>query len=85
MKILYVYGDDDYGAVNFEDSNYTVEDVVKMVEEEGQDEFETDDGDSFFAEVLNFKDVDPEFITWVKNTIQDYDDSKNKDFYIVGE
>lgn len=90
MKILYVWGDDDYGALMFEQSKYSVEQVAEMCQEtdyinieytEGVGEFE--ETTQFNAKVYEFGEVDPEFIKFIKDDIQDYDDSKHHNFYVV--
>ena len=84
MKILYVYGDDDYHALSYEGSGLTQAEVVRACEENGgSHEFEGDDY-QFYADVITFGEVDPKFINWVKQ-FQDYDDSKHRNFYVVEE
>ena len=96
MKVLYVenpYGD--YGAVTFEQSTLTVESVLEEMALHDTTEIELSVGEDFenydeeptglSFELFEFKEVDPEFIDFIRNYIQDYDDSKHRNFYIVEE
>lgn len=92
MKILYVWGDDDYGALMFEQSKYSVEQVAEMCQETDSisieyTEFvgEFEETTQFNAKVYEFKEVDPNFVHFIKADIQDYDDGKHKNFYVVEE
>lgn len=79
MTILEVYGDD-YSAVTFEDElNEDVQKYVDLCSENGGNYEE--DGIEF--EIHEFGDVDPDFITWVKDDLLDYDDGKHHNFYVL--
>lgn len=80
MRILYVYGDDDYAATTFE-GDYKFNDIVKKAEE-NDNEIEFEEG--MYAKILEFGEVDEKFIEFMKK-IQDYDDSKHHNFYIIEE
>jgi hypothetical protein len=83
MKILYVTGDD-YAAMYVED-DLGVDKAVKMTEENGGKM--TIANDEVYAElsILEFKDVDPAFVDFVKYTIMDYDMSKHENFFVIEE
>jgi hypothetical protein len=83
MKILYVTGDD-YAAMYVED-DLGVDKAVKMTEDNGGKM--TIDNDEVYAElsILEFKDVDPDFVDFVKHKIMDYDMSKHENFFVIEE
>lgn len=87
MKVLFVTGDDDFSAMMFEESAYTPKSVAESLESKGQDtaDFELTDGEIFTAKLYTFKDIDPAFIDFIRNEVQDYDDSKHKNFYVLGD
>ena len=81
MRVLYVYGDDDFGATTFEDEmgvkkafEIIDENQVLSIEEKG-----------FTVELRTFEDVDPNFVSFVKSRVMDYDKSKHVNFYVEGE
>ena len=81
MKLIYVSGDD-YAALEFE--NYfkgkNVEEIIGrfIINDEEHD------GD-FEIKLFEFDEIDPKFIKFIRNEIQDYDDSKHSNFYCEGE
>lgn len=82
MKVLMVDGDDDYGASSFEE-HMGVEDAMKKINEENITSFSIEEEDYSFNVVLKeFGEVDVKFIGFVRE-LQDYDDTKHRDFYIV--
>lgn len=94
MKILHVTGEDDFGALIFEQSNVTVEELYKKCMEcggsasvciEREDEDEEGYEDEVYGTAYQFKDIDPEFIKFIKDYIMDYDGSKCENFYVVEE
>lgn len=82
MKILHVYGDDDYGALEFE--NYFKGQTVKSIIERFIYTEEEHDGD-FYMDLLEFNEVDEKFAQWIKNQICDYDQLKHENFYLENE
>jgi hypothetical protein len=82
MKVILVSGDDDYGALSFENSEKTVLEAYNLAVEAGG-LYEEDD---WWVKSYEFEgDVDPKFAEFVRNRIQDYDQSKHTDFYILKE
>jgi hypothetical protein len=77
MKILFVSGDDDFAAVTFE--NEVGLKKAKELLAEGK----PIEGEGFIAKVLEFGEVDQKFIDFISDEIQDYDDSKHKNFYVL--
>ena len=79
MKILYVYGGEDYAAVTFEDEIG----IVKAKKIIGDKKLEVEFADGIYGRIIEFNDVDLEFIKFIRNEIQDYDQSKHANFYII--
>lgn len=84
-KILYVDSDGgDYGKLSFEDkySGTPVIDIINDLES-----FKSTPGDEndWSLEVYEFDIIDPKFAKFVRNRIQDYDDSKHHGFYLENE
>lgn len=87
MKIIYVHGDEDYGANYFEEeyglSSECLARAAADIEAQGGKMVVEDDEGSYIAEIKEFGDIDPDFIEFVKGEIQDYDNSKHVNFYPV--
>jgi hypothetical protein len=85
MRVLEVFGDD-YAATGFEElRNNNKINPVEMWEKakkEGQQVYE-DDEFAFEWCAYEFGEVDPKFIDFVHDTMQDYDDSKHHNFYVL--
>lgn len=86
-KILRVSSDSDYAAVDYEyaekDGKILPEELWEKSWEEQKTLVYQDDDYLFEYRAHKFGDVDPEFIEFIRNEVQDYDDSKSKNFYIV--
>ncbi len=85
MKILYVTTDGDYGATNFETTGLSYEQTYEKALANGGLLMEEYEGENYIFRAYEFGDVDPKFIDFVRNEIQDYDDSKHKNFYVLPE
>lgn len=94
MKVLYVYGDDDFSALTFCDElHYDNDaDLLRIWNEAKASGGETvltnydeDDGYEIYCRACEFGDVDEKFIGWIKQDVEllDYDDSKARDFFVV--
>lgn len=79
MKVLEVNGDD-FAAATFEQSKYSVNQMIKIIE--NKEEFPEELCWINFK-IHNFGDVDPKFIKFVKKFI-DYDYGKMHNFYLEG-
>lgn len=79
-KVLYVWGDDDYGALTFEEGSVSKEAMFESLKAEPDNEKSFD---GFNAKALEFGEVDPEFIKFIQMEIQDYDDTKHKNFCVI--
>jgi hypothetical protein len=79
---LYVQGGD-YAALNFEE-NYKAQEVYEDMVRAGvtRQAFDTDE---HYIEVYikEFDTIDPAFISFIRNTIMDHDQSKDSDFFEV--
>lgn len=86
MKVLFVKGDD-YSALEFEESNYTVEEIAQLIESKDEEKLENIREEFGYIEfqLFEFGEVDSKFIDFVRNKIQDYDISKAENFYEVEE
>jgi len=84
-KVLYAYGDDDYGALQFEQKYKTEEHLAlwEKINKSDEDYFEFSDG--CYVEAMEFGEVDPEFISFVFDKMVDYDSSKHTNFIIVDD
>ena len=87
-KFIYVWGDDDYSAVMFENSKHTPESIYFTMKKNNTKELTLDvEVDDYVTEVtfqlLEFGDVDPAFESFVLNEICDYDALKASTIYRV--
>jgi len=84
MKVLRVLQDcGDYSASEFENSEYTVENVARLIED-GYESIVEDISsqlDCIFS-LHHFGDVDPKFVEFVMDFI-DRDQLKHSSFYII--
>ena len=81
MKIAYVYGDDDYAALDFEQDGYVhrLHEIEKLIEK-GEFSKKTYD-----VEVKDFGHIDVAFVSWLKSHVIDADHYKHSNFYIIRE
>ncbi len=90
MKVIYIYGDDDYGFLTFEGSEYNKPENLREIWDEAYEDDnmittrEIDDAVIYF-DCYEFDDVDLDFIEFIRNKIQDYDDNKHKNFVVLEE
>jgi len=84
MKFIYVTGPDDFGAVSFSEKyGNQLQDACDKLEK-GETLLD-DDGTEFECEVIEFGDIDSEFISFVRNNLMDYDYSKNVDIFQIDD
>lgn len=89
MKVLYVSSGSDYAACTFEDDKVFADLPVlweRVMAKDGEiADFVLGDEDATEVdlEAYEFGEVDPNFIKFIRDTIQDYDDSKHSNFYII--
>jgi len=77
-KCLYVSGGD-FSALSFQEeySGTKVSDII-----ENLSDYESEEWD---LEVYEFGEVDPEFVEFVRDTVQDYDQKKDATFFFDWE
>lgn len=80
-RVLFVSGDDDFSALSFEKAHGGTK-VIDIMD--NLDKYASAD-EEWNLEVFEFESIDPKFAKFIKGSIQDYDDSKNKDFYLEGD
>lgn len=86
MKILYITGagEDDFGAMSVE-QEIGVKEAYQLAKENGGSyTYETDETYADIS-IKEFGDVDPKFITFIRNEFIDYDNSKATDFHVIEE
>lgn len=88
MKIIYVNGQCDFSAIDMEESgelkSLTKALVVANVLTNGVVN-EIESSDKSIVKLLEFGEVDKEFIKFVRDEIVDYDLAKQSDFYLLEE
>lgn len=77
MKAILVSSGDDYAALQFEDtfSGTSVKEIIDNLSN-----YENED--SWEIEVVEVGNIDPLFISFIRDNIQDYDDSKHTNFWL---
>lgn len=78
-RILLIEGNDDFGALEIENS-IGIKKAAEMVER--GESLCTDEIDAE-GTILEFDAIDPEFIQFVFDEMCDYDSLKNKCFYVI--
>lgn len=92
MKVIFVTGDD-YAALEFEQSHegQEVSNFIETYFDEGETSIEytflTDNQVERTVEIelLQFASVSLDFVKFVRNQVQDYDQSKHENFYCEGQ
>ncbi len=85
MKILFINGEtDSYTAMTIE-KDIGIENFIKEVESHGgKFEFEDEDREIFGeAEIIEYSNVDPDFVRFINNNFIDYDEAKHRNFYVL--
>jgi hypothetical protein len=81
---LYVHGED-YSAMDFT-RNYVAQEVYEDMMKCNEITRTIDTDETYMEiDILEFDEVDPKFVTFMKNRICDYDHLKAKDIYAVNE
>lgn len=89
MKVLYISGDD-YSSLKFEQKysgTKVAEIIANLSEYESTEDQEDDYGDTEYWElsVEEVGEVSEEFLNFVRTRVQDYDDSKHRNFWTETE
>jgi hypothetical protein len=82
MKILFVHGDDDYAALQWEQLNQEKTDKIILkftTNPTGRIEF----ADGCYVELKEFGNIDEKFIEFLFDEMLDYDSCKHVNFYIL--
>jgi hypothetical protein len=91
MKVLEVNYDDGYGALNFEQSDLTFQEVVQFCEKNSGHYTHEDEESPFEATLYEFNfsvssfEEFNNFVDLIIDIIGDYDMQKNHNFYIVSD
>jgi hypothetical protein len=78
-RVLLIDGPDDFSVINFESAHggTPVKDILDNLEK-----YESED-EEWYLEAFEFDgDIDPKFVKFIKSKIQDYDQSKNTNFFL---
>jgi hypothetical protein len=87
MKAILISGDGDFCAVHFENKfgGTPVMDIIQHPESFYPDQDDEDEDETWSIEVIEVGEVDPRFVTFIRNEIEDYETSKNVTFYLENE
>lgn len=88
MKAILISSGDDYAALSFEDkfSGTPVSDIIENIDNYQSEEDSEDEDEGYWEiEVVEVGDVDPLFLAFIRENIQDYDDSKHTNFWLEDE
>ena len=86
-KVLEVFGDADYSVISFEDAVSSGKvDKLELFEKalkEGKSRTFEDDDTYFEYQAHEFGAIDPAFIEFIHNDIEDYDMAKHHTFFVL--
>lgn len=87
MKAILINGDGDFCAVHFESKfrGTPVKDIIENPELFEPTYDDEDEDETWSIEVIEVGEVDPRFVTFIRNEIEDYETSKNVTFYLENE
>lgn len=82
MKVLHIYGDDDFAVIEFENTfkGRTIQSIISQYFDNDEELPKTEN--EFYIDLLEFGEIDDGFARWIKNQICDYDQLKNESFYL---
>lgn len=86
MKVLLITGED-FSASSFENKfkGTKVSDIINNLSNYDYEGDPEDSEEYWELSALNFGDIDPEFVKFIRQDIQDYDMSKDTNFYLETE
>ena len=87
-RVLYIGCDDDFCASSFQMKfgGTPVSEIIDNIEDfKYKVEDPEEDYGGWTLKVYEFGEIDPKFVKFIKSKIQDYDDSKNKTFYLESD
>lgn len=82
-KVLFVTGDDDYGALSFEESKITGIEAWNKANDNGGKYTEENDENNFTVVALSFGEIDDKFHEFLQSKILDYDACKHTNYYLL--
>lgn len=82
MKIVYVNGQNDFSAIDMEDSG-ELKQLVKQMVKDGITSTESEDEST--VSIIEVGEVDGRFIDFVRDNIVDYDLAKMSEFYLLDD
>jgi len=83
-RVLYVGSPDDYGMLSFQDKHAGTP-VIDVINDIKSFESKPEDEGTWELSVYEYGEVDPEFVKFVRDRIQDYEDSKHHGFFLQNE
>jgi len=89
MKVLYVSGDRDFAALDFENKGYDKpQKLQELWDEANRHENKKvaigiEEDYYIYGKAYEFGEVDPKFIDFMQDKFMDYDESKSSNYYIV--
>lgn len=83
MKILHIFGDDDYAVLDWENHSLEFREECLSKLEKHEDMYNFNENN--YIQLLDFPNttICKDFLYFLKNTIMDYDDMKHRDFIIL--
>lgn len=81
MKLLHVYGEE--CSAMFISDDFGIDKAYELAKQKGGQCVIQDDYNYAKVKILEFGEVDPKFIDFIADNFIDYDNSKNKDFFII--
>lgn len=82
MKLLHISGSD-FAASEFE-NKFGGKKLKEVLESKEFEVFKQEDEYTEF-QILEFNEIDPAFIKFIRNCVMDYDGSKHNNFYLENE
>lgn len=88
MKAILVSSGDDYAALQFEEA-FSGTPVIEIIENpdnfQSNEDSEDEEEGYWEIEIVEVGNVDPRFLKFIRNSVQDYDDSKHTNFWLEDE
>lgn len=81
MRAILIHGDGDYSANEFENEHGGTP-VIDIIN--NPDQFQSEE-ELWEIDVIEVGEVDPQFVMFIREHIEDYDYSKHKTFYLEYE
>lgn len=82
-RFVHVYGDCDYAALTFEESEKFKQLGEIFKDAQHGEEILLDEEEEIFGMLYDFGEVPDSFVEFVRDHVQDYDDSKHRNFFAI--